>query len=260
MKATGRGCARDSGRHGQFQFRRGEQVHPRRGADIPAQGRGVRRLAERALLTYLGGAKQTLRKATMLTPADKRAAFRKLHESGCFIIPNPFDVGSAMALQHLGFKALASTSAGFAWTIGKADNRVTVDDVCDHLAAICAAGRYPRQCRLRGRLCPRAGQGRRQCRARVKTGVAGPVDRGFYRRQCKTAVRSGACGRSHQGGAQGHRCRQQRRPAHRPLRGVPARAEGSEARDRPAHRLCRGRRRLFSMRPASQRRKRSRLW
>ena len=43
----------------------------------------------------------------MLTPADKRAAFRKLHESGCFIIPNPFDVGSAKALQHLGFKALA---------------------------------------------------------------------------------------------------------------------------------------------------------
>src|SRR4249920_38853 len=79
----------------------------------------------------------------MLTPADKRAAFRKLHESGCFIIPNPFDVGSAKALQHLGFKALASTSAGFAWTLGKADNRVTVDDVCDHLAAICAAVDIP---------------------------------------------------------------------------------------------------------------------
>ena len=79
----------------------------------------------------------------MLTPADKRAAFRKLHESGCFIIPNPFDIGSALALQRLGFKALASTSAGFAWTIGKADNRVTVDDVCTHLAAICAAVDIP---------------------------------------------------------------------------------------------------------------------
>jgi len=79
----------------------------------------------------------------MLTSADKRAAFRKLHESGCFIIPNPFDVGSARALQHLGFKALASTSAGFAWTLGKADNRVTVDDVCDHLTAICAAVDIP---------------------------------------------------------------------------------------------------------------------
>src|SRR4030088_1906347 len=77
------------------------------------------------------------------TLADKRAAFRKLHDSGCFIIPNPFDVGSARALQHLGFKALASTSAGFAWTLAKADNRVTVDDVCAHLAAICAAVDIP---------------------------------------------------------------------------------------------------------------------
>jgi methylisocitrate lyase len=78
-----------------------------------------------------------------VSTADKRATFRKLHESGCFIIPKPFDVGSAKALQHLGFKALASTSAGFAWTIGRADNRVTVDDVCNHLAAICAAVDIP---------------------------------------------------------------------------------------------------------------------
>jgi methylisocitrate lyase len=78
-----------------------------------------------------------------VTTADKRAAFRKLHESGCFIIPNPFDVGSARALQHLGFKALASTSAGFAWTIARADNKVAVDDVCNHLTAICAAVDIP---------------------------------------------------------------------------------------------------------------------
>src|SRR5690242_7866510 len=83
------------------------------------------------------------RKNMPLTTADKRVAFRKLHEKGCFIIPNPFDVGTAKALAQLGFKALASTSAGFAWTIGKADNRVTVDDVCDHLTAICAAVDVP---------------------------------------------------------------------------------------------------------------------
>ncbi|HET7889720.1 MAG TPA: isocitrate lyase/phosphoenolpyruvate mutase family protein [Bradyrhizobium sp.] len=75
--------------------------------------------------------------------ADKRATFRKLHESGCFAIPNPFDVGSAKALAQMGFKALASTSAGFAWTIGKADNHVTVEDVCDHLTALCAAVDLP---------------------------------------------------------------------------------------------------------------------
>ncbi len=95
-----------------------------------------------------------------VTSADKRATFRKMHESGCFILPNPFDVGSARALAHLGFKALASTSAGFAWTIGKADNRVTVDDVCHHLDRAVRGGRSARQRRFRGRLCDRAGQGR----------------------------------------------------------------------------------------------------
>src|ERR1043165_8663961 len=78
-----------------------------------------------------------------VSTADKRATFRKLHESGCFIIPNPFDVGSAIALQKLGFKALASTSAGFAWTIGQGDHRVTGQDVCNHRSAICAAVDIP---------------------------------------------------------------------------------------------------------------------
>jgi 2-methylisocitrate lyase-like PEP mutase family enzyme len=53
-------------------------------------------------------------KMMSITLADKRTTFRKLHEAGCLMLPNPFDVGSALALQHLGFKALASTSAGFA--------------------------------------------------------------------------------------------------------------------------------------------------
>ena len=74
---------------------------------------------------------------------DKRAAFRKLHETGCFVLPNPFDVGSARALARLGFKAIASTSAGFAWTIGRPDNKVTVDEVLDHLAALSSAVDVP---------------------------------------------------------------------------------------------------------------------
>jgi len=78
-----------------------------------------------------------------VTTADKRANFRRLHEAGCFVLPNPFDVGSAKALQQLGFKAIASTSAGFAWSIGKADNRVTVDEVLAHLAALSAAVDIP---------------------------------------------------------------------------------------------------------------------
>ena len=51
----------------------------------------------------------------MPTTAEKRAEFKRLHASGCFVIPNPWDVGSALYLQGMGFKALATTSAGFAW-------------------------------------------------------------------------------------------------------------------------------------------------
>jgi 2-methylisocitrate lyase-like PEP mutase family enzyme len=105
--------------------------------------------------------------------SDRRADFRKLHEGGCFVIPNPFDVGTAKALQHLGFKAIASTSAGFAWTIGKADNRVTVDDVCDHLAAISSAVDIPVNADFEGGFAVEPeGVARNVARA-VKTGVAG---------------------------------------------------------------------------------------
>jgi methylisocitrate lyase len=79
----------------------------------------------------------------MPSTAEKRAAFHSLHESGCFVIPNPWDIGSARALQGMGFKALASTSSGFAWSIGKADNHITLDDICDHLTALCAAVDLP---------------------------------------------------------------------------------------------------------------------
>jgi 2-methylisocitrate lyase-like PEP mutase family enzyme len=108
-----------------------------------------------------------------VTTLDKRANFRKLHEKGCFVLPNPFDVGSAKALQHLGFKAIASTSAGFAWTIGKADNHVTVDDVCAHLTAISAAVDVPVNADFEGGFAD-APEGVAANVARgVKTGIAG---------------------------------------------------------------------------------------
>jgi len=75
--------------------------------------------------------------------AEKRATFRKLHESGCWMIPNPWDVGSARYLQGLGFKALASTSSGFAWSVAHADNAVSVDQVLAHLKEICEATDVP---------------------------------------------------------------------------------------------------------------------
>ncbi|SAK57573.1 PEP phosphonomutase [Caballeronia catudaia] len=77
------------------------------------------------------------------TVAEKRAAFRALHESGCFMLPNPWDAGSARYLATLGFKALATTSSGFAWSQGHADNHVTRDAVLAHLREIVEATGLP---------------------------------------------------------------------------------------------------------------------
>ncbi len=74
---------------------------------------------------------------------DRTATFRALHESGCFVIPNPWDVGSARLLEGLGFKALATTSAGFAWAIGRSDNHVALDEALDHLRAIAGSVDVP---------------------------------------------------------------------------------------------------------------------
>jgi len=108
-----------------------------------------------------------------VTTADKRAAFRKMHEAGCFVLPNPYDVGSAKALQHLGFKAIASTSAGFAWTIGKADNRVSVEDVLQHLTALCGAVDLPVNADFEGGFAHEPEKVAANVARAVKTGVAG---------------------------------------------------------------------------------------
>jgi 2-methylisocitrate lyase-like PEP mutase family enzyme len=108
-----------------------------------------------------------------VTTADKRAMFRKMHEAGCFVLPNPYDAGSARALQHLGFKAVASTSAGYAWSIGKADNRVTLDEVCQHLTALCAAVDLPVNADFEGGFAREAEKVGANVARAVKTGVAG---------------------------------------------------------------------------------------
>lgn len=81
--------------------------------------------------------------ANARTIAEKRAQFRALHDSGCFVLPNPFDVGSARYLQGLGFQALATTSSGFAWSRGYADNTLPRDAILAHLREIAAATDLP---------------------------------------------------------------------------------------------------------------------
>ena len=79
----------------------------------------------------------------MTDTARKRARFRALHDEGCFVLPNPWDAGSARLLQHLGFEALASTSSGHAWTTGRPDYAPSRDDVLAHLTQLCAATDLP---------------------------------------------------------------------------------------------------------------------
>ena len=108
-----------------------------------------------------------------ITRADHRATFRKLHETGCFVLPNPWDVGSAKALAHLGFKAIASTSAGFAWSIGKADNRITLEDALAHLTALCDAVDLPVNADFEGGFAHKPEKLAVNVARAVKTGVAG---------------------------------------------------------------------------------------
>lgn len=75
--------------------------------------------------------------------AEKRRRFRALHETGCFVIPNPWDAGSARWLQSLGFAALATTSSGFAWSIGRPDAGVSLEPVLAHLRTIVDATDVP---------------------------------------------------------------------------------------------------------------------
>jgi 2-methylisocitrate lyase-like PEP mutase family enzyme len=74
---------------------------------------------------------------------EARQAFRELHTSGTFVLPNPWDVGSALLLEQLGFAALATTSSGFAATLGRADQRVSRDELVAHVAALTAAVTVP---------------------------------------------------------------------------------------------------------------------
>ena len=78
-----------------------------------------------------------------MTIAERCRAFRTLHDSGCFVIPNPWDAGSARLLAQLGFQALATTSAGFAWSTGRPDNGVTLEDALAHFRTIAHAVDVP---------------------------------------------------------------------------------------------------------------------
>jgi 2-methylisocitrate lyase-like PEP mutase family enzyme len=105
--------------------------------------------------------------------ADKRRSFHQLHEAGCFVIPNPWDVGSARYLQRLGFKALATTSSGFAWSHGHRDGGMSRDRVIEHLAGMVEATDVPINADFENGFAPDAAGVAESVRLAVDTGVAG---------------------------------------------------------------------------------------
>ncbi len=105
--------------------------------------------------------------------ADKRRAFHELHKSGCFVIPNPWDIGSARFLQSLGFKALASTSSGFAWSQGRSDGAISRAMALAHLHQMVAATDLPLNADFESGFARDAAGVAESVRLAVESGVAG---------------------------------------------------------------------------------------
>lgn len=105
--------------------------------------------------------------------SQRVSEFHRLHASGCFVMPNPWDVGSARALQQLGFPALATTSAGFAWTLGRPDNHVTLDEMLAHLRTIAAGVDVPVNADFEGGFAEDPEQVGENVARAVATGIAG---------------------------------------------------------------------------------------
>jgi 2-methylisocitrate lyase-like PEP mutase family enzyme len=103
----------------------------------------------------------------------KRAAFRKLHEAGCFVLPNPWDLGSLRRLERLGFKALATTSSGAAWAVGRDDGELSRDEVLSHMRMMCEATELPVNADFEAGFADSAEGVGENVELAVKTGVAG---------------------------------------------------------------------------------------
>ena len=105
--------------------------------------------------------------------AEKIEAFRRLHETGCFVLPNPWDVGSAVALERMGFEALATTSSGHAWTLARPDNHVPRDQMLEHLRQVAAAVDIPVNADFEGGFADAPAEVAANVKLAVATGIAG---------------------------------------------------------------------------------------
>ncbi|MGH9408127.1 MAG: isocitrate lyase/PEP mutase family protein [Vicinamibacterales bacterium] len=109
-----------------------------------------------------------------MSPAlDRAKTFHRLHESGCFVMPNPWDAGTARVLAQLGFSALATTSSGSAWSMGHADNHISMEQSLDHMRAIAASVDLPVNADFEGGFAVRPDDVAAHVARAIETGVAG---------------------------------------------------------------------------------------
>jgi 2-methylisocitrate lyase-like PEP mutase family enzyme len=109
-----------------------------------------------------------------MTPRDERVeAFHRLHAAGCFVMPNPWDVGSAVALERMGFEALATTSAGHAWTLAVPDNGLLLDQTLEHLRQVASAVSVPVNADFEGGFADDPAEVAANVKLAAATGIAG---------------------------------------------------------------------------------------
>ncbi|MEO6654409.1 MAG: isocitrate lyase/phosphoenolpyruvate mutase family protein [Ilumatobacteraceae bacterium] len=109
----------------------------------------------------------------MTVQDDRVATFHRLHSAGCFVMPNPWDPGSALTLAQMGFPALATTSAGFAWTRGHADNHLVLDEALEHLRDIVRSVNVPVNADFEGGFADDPSLVGVNVKLAVETGIAG---------------------------------------------------------------------------------------
>ena len=109
-----------------------------------------------------------------MTTQDQRVeVFRRLHAGGCFVMPNPWDVGTALVLEQFGFKALATTSAGYAWSLGRPDNGLVLDEALEHLRVLAGAVTVPVNADFEGGFADDPDEVARNVKLAAATGIAG---------------------------------------------------------------------------------------
>ena len=109
----------------------------------------------------------------MAAGSNRGRAFRRLHESGCFVIPNPWDLGSARVLEQLGFPALATTSSGYAWSLGRRDNQVLLEEALAHFRTLAQGVAIPVNADFEGGFATEPAAVAANVAAATATGVAG---------------------------------------------------------------------------------------